>query len=126
MTVENNTCRCNCWTTIHATSGIHAFRANRVDIINNTAYLNSASRSLQYAQIFANDSEDVRIINNILVAPIADVAAGEKLEPVNVSPKSPTVLYTHNLYFGGNIAPTIIITNWSLRTSGFCIRPNPP
>ena len=187
ITVENNTCRCNCWTTIYATSGIsvmgasnfdasdniyrvlvrnnicyrnetfefwkevnrpsdgngiildvnqktatrptssfrgrtlvqsnlcfdnggsgiHTVSANRVDIINNTAYLNSASKSLEYSQIFAYGSEDVRIINNILVAPIADLAAGEKPEPVNASRKSPTVLYAHNLYFGGNIPPTM-------------------
>lgn len=88
-------------------SGIHTVKANRVDIINNTAYLNSASKALQYAQIYAYESEDVRIINNILVAPVADITAGEKPEPVNTSRLSPTVLYAHNLYFGGNTAPTM-------------------
>ncbi len=88
-------------------SGIHTVSANRVDIINNTVYLNSASKSLEYSQIFAYGSEDVRIINNILVAPVADIAAGAKPEPVNASKRSPTVLYSHNLYFGGNIAPTM-------------------
>ncbi len=88
-------------------SGIHTVTANRVDIINNTAYLNSASKSLEYSQIYAYGSEDARIINNIMVAPVADIAAGEKPEPVNASRKSPGVLYLHNLYFGGNIAPTM-------------------
>ena len=88
-------------------SGIHTVQANRVDIINNTTYLNSASTSLEYAQIFSYGSEDVRIINNILVAPVADIKAGEKPEPVNTSPLSPRVFFSHNLYFGGNIAPTM-------------------
>ena len=89
-------------------SGIHTVRANHVDIINNTAYLNSASPSLQYSQIFAVYSDDVRIINNILVAPIADLAAGDKPEGVNqLGGKSTNIVFAHNLYFGGNIAPTL-------------------
>ena len=217
ITVENNICRCNCWTTIYATSGIsvmgtsnfdasdniyrvlvrnnicyrnetyefwkevnrpsdgngiildvnqktttrptfsfrgrtlvqgnlcfdnggsgiHTVRANRVDIINNTTYLNSASKSLEYSQIYAYDSEDVRIINNILVAPIADLSAGENPKPVNASRKSPTVLYTHNLYFGGNIPPTMgegdviadpLFVNPSRdsKAADFHLRPNSP
>ncbi len=89
-------------------SGIHTVKANRVDIINNTAYLNSASKSLEYAQIFSYASDDVRIINNILVAPIADVAAGEKPEAVNKNHgKNTNLIFSHNLYFGGNIAPDL-------------------
>ena len=217
ITVENNTCRCNCWTTIYATSGIsvmgasnfdasdniyrvlvrnnvcyrnetfefwkevnrpsdgngiildvnqktatrptssfrgrtlvqsnlcfdnggsgiHTVSANRVDIINNTAYLNSASKNLEYSQIYAYGSEDVRIVNNILIAPVADLAAGEKPEPVNASRKSPTVLYTHNLYFGGNIPPTMgegdviadpLFVNPSRdgKAADFHLRPNSP
>jgi hypothetical protein len=50
----------------------------------------------------------VRIINNILVAPVADVAGGEKPEPVNRnSGDSKNVVFSHNVYFGGNIAPTL-------------------
>lgn len=87
-------------------SGIHTVKANRVDIINNTAYLNSASKSLEYSQIYSYSSDDVRILNNILAAPVADVAAGEKPEPVNkLSGQNGKVIFAHNLYFGGNIAP---------------------
>ncbi|MDQ3814959.1 MAG: right-handed parallel beta-helix repeat-containing protein [Armatimonadota bacterium] len=89
-------------------SGIHTVKANRVDIINNTACWNSASKSLEYSQIYTYASDDVRIINNILVAPVADIAAGEKPEPVNrISGKNGKVVFAHNLYFGGNIAPTL-------------------
>ena len=87
--------------------GIHTVKANRVDIIGNTAYLNSASKSLQYGQIYAYQSEDVRIIDNILVAPVADTAGGAKPYPLNASRFSPNVVFSHNLYFGGNIPPTM-------------------
>ena len=89
-------------------SGIHTVSADRVDIINNTAYLNSASVHLEYGEIFTYGSNDVRILNNILVAPVADLAAGEKPEPVNkIGGKNTDVVFSHNLYFGGNIAPTL-------------------
>lgn len=89
-------------------SGIHTVSANRVDIVGNTCYLNSASKSLEYSQIFSYGSEDVRIMNNILVAPVADVTSGAKPEPVNrLGGKNTDVVFSHNLYFGGNIAPTL-------------------
>ena len=89
-------------------SGIHTCRANRVDIVNNTAYLNSASVHLEYGEIFTVYSSDVRIMNNILVAPIANVAAGEKPEPINApGGKNSDIVFSHNLYFGGNIPPTM-------------------
>ena len=100
--VQNNLCFNN------GGSGVHTVRANRVDIINNTTYLNSASKSLEYSQIYTYSSDDVRIINNILVAPVADVAAGEKPEAVNKNGgKNTNVVFMHNLYFGGNIAPVL-------------------
>jgi hypothetical protein len=89
-------------------SGIHTVRADRVDIINNTAYLNSASPALQYSQIYSWGSKDVRIMNNILVAPVADVSKGEKPEPVNrLAGPNKDVIFSHNLYFGGNIPPKL-------------------
>ena len=89
-------------------SGIHAVRANRIDIINNTTYMNSASVHLEYGEIFTDISSDVRIVNNILVAPTANLGSGEKPEPVNqLGGKNTDVLFSHNLYFGGNIPPTL-------------------
>lgn len=88
-------------------SGIHSVTADRLDIVNNTAYLNSASPALQYPQIQCHGGKDVRIINNILVAPVADLAAGEKAEPVNrhFADKDDGAIYSHNIYFGGNKPP---------------------
>jgi Right handed beta helix region len=87
-------------------SGIHTVSSDHVDILYNTAYLNSASPHIQYSQIYTYASDDVRIAGNILVAPVADVAAGEKPEPVNlIRGKNGTVTFTDNLYFGGNLPP---------------------
>ena len=71
----------------------------------NTAWMNSASPELQYAQIFAQDCDDVRIVNNILVAPVANVSAGEKPETINGAGRCSHFVFTHNLYFGGNQRP---------------------
>jgi parallel beta-helix repeat protein len=45
-------------------SGIHAYLSDRVDIVRNTAYMNS--RMLDYGEIFAIQGSDVRIMDNIL------------------------------------------------------------
>ena len=85
-------------------SGIHSYNSNHVDIVNNTAYLNSASPYLQYGQIFSQGT-DTKIYNNIMVAPVADTAAGEKPESVNGGSRpsaSNTIVYKNNVYFGGN------------------------
>ena len=46
-------------------SGIHTFRTKHVDIINNTTYCNG--QVVGYEELFANRSEDVVILNNIIV-----------------------------------------------------------
>ncbi len=46
-------------------SGIHTFRTKHVDIINNTTYWNG--QTVGYQELFPNRSEDVVILNNIMV-----------------------------------------------------------
>lgn len=46
-------------------SGIHTFRTKHVDIINNTTYWNGGI--VGYQELFPNRSEDVVILNNIIV-----------------------------------------------------------
>jgi hypothetical protein len=46
-------------------SGIHTFRTRNVDIINNTTYWNG--QTVGYAELFANASENITIMNNIIV-----------------------------------------------------------
>ena len=84
-------------------SGIHAFKSKRVDIINNTVYLNSASPELPWGQLFVQQSDDIRMINNIVVAPLD--------QPVNTvssggnDQNSTNIYRANNLYFGGGTAP---------------------
>lgn len=46
-------------------SGIHTFRTSHVDIINNTTYWNGTS--VDYQELFPNRSNDIVIMNNIIV-----------------------------------------------------------
>jgi Right handed beta helix region len=46
-------------------SGIHTFRTKHVDIINNTTYWNG--QIVGYQELFPNRSEDIVILNNIIV-----------------------------------------------------------
>ncbi|GGM92945.1 hypothetical protein GCM10011609_33000 [Lentzea pudingi] len=75
-------------------SGIHSYKSQHVDIVNNTAYLNSRSTNMEpYANIFAAMSDDVRILNNV-----SYVREGK---PTNSTHRNTNVTYDHNIYFGG-------------------------
>lgn len=76
-------------------SGIHTFKSKHVDIINNTAYMNNLSEHLNSGQIFPNASADIRIFNNILVAP--------ENKRINSNwNNSGEIFYDYNLHYGGN------------------------
>ncbi|WGM20305.1 right-handed parallel beta-helix repeat-containing protein [Paenarthrobacter sp. OM7] len=79
-------------------SGIHSYKANGVDIINNTAYLNAASPALDYGSIGAWVSEDCNVLNNI-----SYVRAGKS---TNSAYKNINVLYDYNIYYNGT-APAV-------------------
>lgn len=72
-------------------SGIHAFEANHIDIINNTAYNNGVV--MGYADIFAGGSSDVKILNNIAYA-----RHGGKC---NTNGGNTNVAYDYNIYYNG-------------------------
>ncbi|GGX98179.1 sigma-70 family RNA polymerase sigma factor [Streptomyces fructofermentans] len=76
-------------------SGIHAYKSQHVDIVNNTAYLNGRSTRIKtpYANIFAHDSTDVRLLNNI--------AYGRPGQATNSKSRNVKVTYDYNVYFGG-------------------------
>lgn len=75
-------------------SGIHTFKSDHVDIVNNTAYGNGYQYpSKEYAEIYSNQCKDVRIYNNIMY--------GRPDCPCNFNPGDPSVIYSHNVYFGG-------------------------
>ena len=74
-------------------SGIHTFKADHVDIINNTAYGNGTV--VGYPDIFTNSCQDVNIINNIMYA--------RNGGDCNSKPKNATEIYSHNIYFNGKV-----------------------
>nr|WP_146073706.1 right-handed parallel beta-helix repeat-containing protein [Amycolatopsis sp. CA-126428] len=81
-------------------SGIHSFKSQHVDIVNNTAYRNSRSTNMEgYANIFAAQSTDVRVLNNI------SVMSPDK--PANSTNKNTDVTYDYNIYFGGKKPETM-------------------
>ncbi|SOD82590.1 right-handed parallel beta-helix repeat-containing protein [Spirosoma fluviale] len=73
-------------------SGIHAFDAAHVDIINNTTY-NNAQIMVDYAELFANTCNDVKIMNNVIYA-----KPGGRCNSNN---KNTNVTYDYNIYFNG-------------------------
>ena len=75
-------------------SGIHSYKADHVDIINNTAYHNGII--VGYPDIFTNQCKDVNIINNIIYS-----RTGGKC---NSAPKNATEIYDYNIYFNGTVA----------------------
>ncbi|WP_405873928.1 right-handed parallel beta-helix repeat-containing protein [Streptomyces zaomyceticus] len=80
-------------------SGIHSYKSQHVDIVHNTAYLNGRStRMKSYANIFAHDSTDVRLLNNI--------AYGRPGQATNSKSRNVDVTYDYNVYFGGK-APEV-------------------
>lgn len=69
-------------------SGIHTFRTSHVDIINNTTYHNGGI--VGYPEIFANTSQDVVFLNNIIVP-----RPGGKVTSNN---KNTNIRWDYNLY----------------------------
>lgn len=74
-------------------SGIHSYKADHVDIINNTAYHNGIV--VGYPDIFSNNCNDVNIINNIMYSRDGGQC--------NSKPKNASEIYDYNIYFNGTV-----------------------
>lgn len=73
-------------------SGIHAYKANHVDIVGNTAYHNGHKYDGSYGEIWAHQGGDVHIYNNIMYSrPGGKCNLGNGAE------------YTNNVYFNGQV-----------------------
>ncbi|MFF0023106.1 choice-of-anchor Q domain-containing protein [Streptomyces sp. NPDC005496] len=80
-------------------SGIHSFKSQHVDILHNTAYQNGRSTRMEsYANIYAHNSTDVKILNN--------VAYGRPGQATNSKHNNINVTYDYNVYYGGK-APEV-------------------
>jgi hypothetical protein len=89
--IANNLCAFN------GGSGIHTFRTRYVDVINNTTYHNGGN--VGYPEMFANTSEDVVFLNNIIVP-----RPGGKVTSNN---KNKNIRWDYNLYsIPQNVFPT--------------------
>jgi parallel beta-helix repeat protein len=102
-------------------SGIHVFLSTGVDIVHNYAANNNRHPDIKDGQIFANSSSQVRILNNVLVAPPG--------KQVNSNYRNGEgVVYDYNLYAatdgsapkfareqGRNLlaAPGLTLTDWA-------------
>ena len=88
--VTNNICIKN------GGSGIHAYESENADIVNNTTYQNSQSTELE-GEIFANTSNNINILNNIMY-PLTNEAANQN----NINYNNTNTVYDYNLYFNTN------------------------
>jgi parallel beta-helix repeat protein len=74
-------------------SGIHSFESQHITIVNNTAYKNSQTPEIDGGEIFANTSNDIKIVNNILYAETGNV--------INSNYKNTNIIYDNNLHWNG-------------------------
>ena len=79
-------------------SGIHAFKAQNIDIFNNTTYMNEQRYNGDYGEIFSQGGKNNRIINNIMYS-----KSGGKCN--NFSNGGGT--YSYNLYYNGSWTGTV-------------------
>jgi hypothetical protein len=108
-------------------SGIHAFEAAHVDIINNTTYSN-AQVMVDYADLYANTCSDVKIMNNVVYS-----KPGGKC---NTNNKNTNVTYDYNIYFNGATAvkgandkvvdPQFVNLTTDLATANFSVKSGSP
>lgn len=83
-------------------SGIHSYLSDNIDIVHNTAYYNG--QVLNYGEIFANESGNVRIYNNICVARSDRAINKQNTQSTNLD-------YRGNIYFGGYANAAYYTTN---------------
>ena len=66
-------------------SGIHAYSSQHIDILNNTAYDNNLTPTIDEGQIFSDTGADINIIDNILSAPAGKVITSSNANATTVS-----------------------------------------
>lgn len=77
-------------------SGIHAYSADHVDIINNTAYMNGKKYANgEYGDIYAHGANDINLVNNIMY--------GRPDGDCNKAGKANSIIYENNLCYNGKV-----------------------
>jgi len=107
-------------------SGIHVFRTQYVDIVNNTTYWNG--QIVNYEELFSNNSRDIVILNNIIVpAPAGRVTSNNRNQNVrwdnNLYPvKQDVVRGVHDIVAD----PMFVKVRRDLREADFSLRVGSP
>ncbi|MBF2047353.1 MAG: right-handed parallel beta-helix repeat-containing protein [Elainella sp. C42_A2020_010] len=71
--------------------GIHVYKSDHVDIINNTAFQNSQHPDIRDGEITVVEASDVRVLNNIMYAKTG--------RPANIVSNATKIVYDYNLVF---------------------------
>ena len=71
--------------------GIHVFRSEKVDVINNTCYMNQKSADINAGEFTAIQAARVNFLNNI--------AYGRKEKRGNTQDGSTRIIWSHNLFY---------------------------
>jgi len=108
--------------------GIHVFRSEKVDVINNTCYLNQKSADINAGEFTAVEAAEITFINNL--------AYGRSEKRANTQDGSTRVIWSHNLFFHAadvllhdgivEADPQFVAPAPHARPEGFRLRPGSP
>ncbi|MBC8101744.1 MAG: hypothetical protein H7Z41_04065 [Cytophagales bacterium] len=108
--------------------GVHIFRSDKVDVINNTCYQNQKTPDINAGELTAIESDYVVIANNI--------AYGRKEKRGNTQDGSAHVIWADNLFFNvedvlvhdGLVQrdPLFVAASLTAKPEGFRLRPGSP
>ena len=108
--------------------GIHVFRSEKVDVVNNTCYMNQKSADINAGEFTAIQASRVNFLNNI--------ACGRKDKRGNTQDGSTRIIWSHNLFYNnadvlmhdGLIEddPKFIAPGLKARPEGFRLQPGSP
>jgi len=109
-------------------SGIHVLKASNVDVVHNTVYMNSASTSQAYGQVFTQSTgtgpgqtvTNALVTNNIMFAGRNTTGVNSYLYNESAtsvaSSVAATIFHKRNIYAGGDTTPPLTGANLSDNT----------
>ena len=108
--------------------GIHIFRSEKVDVVNNTCYMNQKSDDINAGEFTAIQASQVTFFNNI--------AYGRKEKRGNTQDGSTRVIWSHNLFYNNadvlmhdgiiEADPKFVASALNAPPEGFRLQPGSP
>ncbi|MES2462383.1 MAG: choice-of-anchor Q domain-containing protein, partial [Armatimonadota bacterium] len=108
--------------------GVHVFRSDKVDVVNNTCYMNQKSADINAGELTAIESDQVVIANNIAYARLGKRG--------NTQDGSARVIWADNLFFNADDIlihdglvqsdPLFVAAALNAKPKGFRLRPGSP